>query len=228
LLLGGLGFAVYHTSLNYGEQTVSAGVASLVVSTAPIFSALLALLFYRERFGTRGWIGSVIGLAGVLLVSFGTDAGLTLTSGAWLILLAALAESFYFVFQKSYLEKYGFLAFTTYTIWAGTLWMLFFLPGLVQEMIAAPVEATLSVLYLGLFPTVLPYFALAYITSRVGASEATSSLYLTPVLAFVIAWFWLGEVPTVLAIVGGGVTLAGVLLANSSSTATEKAQESGI
>lgn len=92
--------------------------------------------------------------------------------------------------------------------------MLVFLPGLGQEMIVAPLEVTLSVVYLGLFPTVLPYIALAYITSHVGASEATSSLYLTPAFAFVIAWIWLGEVPTLLSITGGVITIIGVILTN--------------
>lgn len=60
----------------------------------------------------------------------------------------------------------------------------------------------IAFLYLGLFPTVIPYLALVYVTSRVGASEATSSLYLTPALTFVIAWVWLGEVPTTVSVIG--------------------------
>lgn len=95
--------------------------------------------------------------------------------------------------------------------------MLVFLPGLGEAIVSAPVDITLSVVYLGLFPTVLPYLALAYVISRVGASEATSSLFLTPVMAFVIAWIWLGEVPTLLSVIGGVITLLGVLLANMKS-----------
>ncbi|SCC31006.1 Uncharacterized protein BW664_02661 [Bacillus mycoides] len=70
----------------------------------------------------------------------------------------------------------------------------------------------MSVIYLGVFPTVLPYIALAYITSHAGASEATSSLYLTPVTACIIAWIWLGEVPTFISIVGGVITILGVII----------------
>ncbi|HEK9102743.1 DMT family transporter [Bacillus thuringiensis] len=211
LLLGFLGFTVYHTALNIGEKTVSAGVASLLVSTTPIFSALLAVWFLRERFGLSRWTGSVISFLGVALISFATEGDVEITSGILFILLASFSESVYFVFQTRYLKKYGFFAFTTYTIWAGTFFMLFFLPGLTSEMMKSSIESTLSIVYLGLFPTVIPYLALAYVTSRVGASEATSSLYLTPALAFVIAWIWLGEVPTLLTVIGGGVTLFGVL-----------------
>lgn len=214
LLLGGLGFTVYHIALNYGEKSVNAGSASLIVSITPIFTAILAFIFFQERLKLWGWIGGSVSFIGIVFISLGTGDTLQFNYGVLFILLAAFSESIFFVFQKSYLKKYGFLTFTAYTLWAGTLFMLVFLPGLGQEMTAAPLEVTLSVVYLGLFPTVLPYIALAYITSHVGASEATSSLYLTPAFAFVIAWIWLGEVPTLLSITGGVITIIGVILTN--------------
>lgn len=215
LLLGFLAFAVYHVALNYGEQTVSAGIASLLVSTAPLFTALLALLFFKERFGIFGWAGAAIALTGVVFISFGNGNDLFSTrTGLLLILIAALAESFYFVFQSSFLQKYGFISFTMYTIWGGTLCMLWFLPGLGQEIGRAPLHITMTVIYLGIFPTVIPYFALAYVTMKTGAAQATASLYLTPVFAFLIAWVWLQEVPTLFQIAGGILTLIGVSISN--------------
>lgn len=215
LLLGFLGLSVYQTALNYGEQTVSAGIASLLVSTTPIFAAFLALLFFREKFGLWGWIGSFISFFGVAFIAFGDSAGsFSFNAGIILILIASLSESIYFVFQNAYLKKYGFFAFTIYTIWAGTLFMLIFMPGLGEAIMNAPMDATLAVVYLGIFPTVIPYFTLAYVTSKTGASEATSSLYLTPVFAFLIAWVWLNEIPHFLAIAGGMITLSGVFMSN--------------
>ncbi len=217
LMLGGLGFTVYHTALNYGEMTVSAGVASLLVTTTPIFSALLALLFFREHFGVRGWLGALISFLGVAICTIGTGENLQITDGIFLILLAAISESIYFAFQKPFVEKYGVFAFTAYTLWAGTLCMLFFLPGLGTAIAQAPWDVTLSVVYLGIFPSVVAYLSLAYVTSVVGTSEATTSLYMTPVLAFLIAWVWLGEAPTLVTIAGGVVTLVGVLLSTVKS-----------
>ncbi|WP_228548289.1 DMT family transporter [Sporosarcina obsidiansis] len=215
LLLGFLAFSVYHVALNYGEQTVNAGIASLLVSIAPLFTALLALLFFKERFGMFGWLGAFIALTGVVFISFGNGNEIVSTpTGILLILIAALAESFYFVFQSAYLQKYGFIPFTMYTIWGGTLSMLWFVPGLTQEISQAPLDITLTIVYLGIFPTVIPYFALAYVTTKSGAAEATSSLYLTPAFAFLIAWVWLHEVPTFYQIVGGLITLLGVSISN--------------
>ncbi|WP_101844710.1 DMT family transporter [Halobacillus sp. Marseille-P3879] len=226
LVLGFLGFSVYHTFLSIGEETVDAGTASLVVSTTPLFSALLARFFLKEYFGKYGWIGSVIAFFGVSLITFGSTGEFKFEWGVLIILTAALGESFYFVLQSNYLKKYGFLPFTTYTIWAGTLCMLFFSPGITGAIQDASMESLMTVIYLGLLPTVIPYFAIAYATAKQGASEATSALYLTPALAIVISWIWIGEIPTLLSIVGGIIVLIGVSL-STIFTIKEKEVEKG-
>ncbi|MBE5106651.1 DMT family transporter [Bacillus thuringiensis] len=213
-IFGALGFTIYHIALNYGEKTVNAGSASLIVSVTPIVTAILASVFMNEKIKLNGWIGGVISFVGVAFISLSQGDSIQLNSGGLFILLAAVSESIFFVFQRSYLKKYGFLPFTIYTILSSTVSMLIFSPGIYQEIIAAPIEVNLSVIYLGVFPTVLPYIALAYIISHAGASEATSSLYLTPVTACFIAWIWLGEVPTFISVIGGGITILGVLIAH--------------
>ncbi|MCQ6337720.1 MULTISPECIES: DMT family transporter [Bacillus cereus group] len=213
-IFGALGFTIYHIALNYGEKTVNAGSASLIISVTPIVTAILASAFLNEKMKLNGWIGGVMSFAGISLISFSQGDAIQLNSGGLFILLAAISESLFFVFQTSYLKKYGFLPFTIYTILSSTVCMLIFLPGVYQKILAAPLEVNLSVIYLGVFPTVLPYIALAYIISRAGASEATSSLYLTPITACFIAWIWLGEVPTLVSIIGGGITILGIVIAH--------------
>ncbi|EEM96011.1 DMT family transporter [Bacillus thuringiensis] len=213
-IFGALGFTIYHIALNYGEKTVNAGSASLIISVTPIFTAILTSVFLNEKMKLNGWIGGVMSFAGIALISFSQGDAIQLNSGGLFILLAAISESLFFVFQTSYLKKYGFLPFTIYTILSSTVCMLIFLPGVYQNILAAPLEVNLSVIYLGVFPTVLPYIALAYIISHAGASEATSSLYLTPITACFIAWIWLGEVPTLVSIIGGGITILGIVIAH--------------
>jgi len=214
IVSGFLAFTVYHVALNYGEITVSAGSASLLVNTAPIFTALFAAAFLGERVGSLGWAGMVVSFLGAALISFGEGEGFSLDPGAPLVLLSAVSTAAYFVLSKPYLRKYTALEFTTYAIWAGTILTLVFLPGLPAEVAAAPVRTTLTTIYLGLFPTAVAYIAYAYVLSRLPASRTASFLYLVPAVAFLVAWAWLGEVPPALSVIGGVIALAGVLLVN--------------
>lgn len=215
LLCGFLAFTVYHVALSYGEVTVTAGPASLLVNTAPIFTALLATAFLGERLRIIGWFGLVVSFAGAALIGLGEGEGLRIAPGAFIILIAAVSVSIYLVIQKPYLQKYGALNFTAYAIWAGTLFTLVFLPGLAGEVQEAPLDATLALVYLGVFPTAVAYITCAYAFARLPASRGVSFLYLVGPVAFLIAWIWLCEVPSVLSFVGGAIVLLGVIIVNT-------------
>jgi len=215
LLVGFLGFTVYHVFLNYGEKSVSAGAASLIVSFTPVMTAFLAVFLLGERLRPAGWAGIAVSVAGVALISLGEGGGIALNPGCILVLISSLGSSLYNVFQKPFLKRYDPVAFTAYAMTAGTLFMFVFVPGLPAAIVRAPLGATLSVVYLGVFPGAIAYSTWTYALSRMPASRLTTSLYLSPVLAIAIAWLWIGEVPTVLSILGGVVTLAGVLLTNT-------------
>jgi drug/metabolite transporter (DMT)-like permease len=179
-LAGLFAFALYNVALNYGQLTASAGAASLIIASIPIFTVLLAVAFLRERLDALGWSDSAVGFSGMALITIGEGGGFGINAGALLVLLAALSASVYFAFQKPYLEEYGSLPFTAYAIWAGALLLLPFLPALVGEVRTAPPQATLAVVYLGVFPTIVAYATTAYVFSRLPASRAVTLEYLSP------------------------------------------------
>jgi drug/metabolite transporter (DMT)-like permease len=214
-LLGFLGFTAYNVAINAGEVGISAGVASFIVAGAPIMMALGGILFFGERLKRLGWVGIGICLLGVAIITLTSEDGLSLQPAALLVLLAAICQAAYSVGQKPMLKKYGALRFVTYAVWAGAAFLLVFVPGLLRDLPTAAPEATFAVVYMGIFPGALGYLTWSLVLSRVPAAIAGTFLYGVPVCAVIIAWLWLGEVPGVLALLGGALVIAGVVVVNT-------------
>jgi drug/metabolite transporter (DMT)-like permease len=222
-LAGLLGITVYHTTLNYGEVTVTAGSAALLVNTAPVFTALLATGFLGERLRPWGWAGIGVSFLGAALIGFGESAGLDLDPGALLLLVSALSFSLYAILQRPYLSRYSPIQFTACAIWAGALPLLGFLPGLADQVRSASATSTLAAVYLGVFPSAVAYITWARVLSRMPASRAASFLYLVSPLTIPIAWAWLGEVPSLVSLLGGVLALLGVAIVSARGARTEAA-----
>jgi drug/metabolite transporter (DMT)-like permease len=214
-LLGLLGFAFYNVALNIGETTIAAGPAALLIQTLPIWTALAAIIFLGERLTAMGWAGIAVSFAGAVLIAVGKGSGFSLGWGAGLILLAAISASAYNIISKSMLGRYGPIELTTHAIWAGTILLLPFAGGLLGQVRAAPLGDTLAVVYLGVCPAALAYVTWAVVLSRLPASRASSMLFIVPVVAFLVGWAWLGEVPTVVDVVGGLLAMGGVAVVNT-------------
>jgi drug/metabolite transporter (DMT)-like permease len=213
-LTGFLGFAFYNVALNAGEQSIQAGVASLIVASAPIYVAMLAGIFYQERIPLIAWAGILLSFLGVAVISLQDGNQIRLSLSALLVLAAAISQAVYSVAQKPLLKRYTPLQFVSFSVWTGTLFLLVFTPGLLAQAPLATPQATLAVVYMGIFPGAIGYACWSFVLSRLPASKAGSFLYLVSGVAILIAWIWLGEVPAVSQLLGGLLVVSGVALVN--------------
>jgi drug/metabolite transporter (DMT)-like permease len=210
--LGAIGITTYHLALNFGEVHVSAGASSLIIATAPALTALVAWWLTGDRLPALGWWGTGVAFGGVALIVVGDGAVGEVHPAAALVLLSALATAFLAVLQRRFLGRYRPLEVTAYLTWGGTLPLLVFLPGLGEALVGAGTPALLATLHLGVVPSAIAYTLFAVALARASAPIVTSFLYLVPVVALLLSWWWLGEVPSVLTLVGGAIAVVGVTL----------------
>lgn len=222
LFAGALGISLYNVFVGYGEMTVPAGVTSLIVSTSPLFAGLFAQVHLRERPGVRGWIGLMISLTGAAVIALSNGGSMVRCDLAMVALLfAALLQGVSIVVQKPLFLRFSVLEVAAYTVWSSSLVMLPFASSLPEAVMKASVPATIAVAYLGVAPAALGILAWSFLLARIPASRAAGLLYLVPVASLVESWVWLGEIPAVVSLAGGALSIAGVAFGAKSGSQEE-------
>ncbi|MFD8556518.1 DMT family transporter [Streptosporangium canum] len=219
---GLLWFGLYMVVLNWGEQEVDAGTAAMVVNVGPMLIALLGGWLLKEGFPPRLLAGMAVSFAGAVVVGISmSDGGRASIVGVLLCLLAAVTYAGGVVCQKPALKHASALQVTTFGCFVGTAACLPFAGPLVTEIAAAPLPATLNVVYLGVFPTALAFTTWAYALARTTAGKMGATTYVVPALVVLMAWAVLGEVPGWLTLAGGLLCLAGVAVSRGGGKARE-------
>lgn len=213
LLNGFLGITLYMWLLNWGSRSIPAGTASFIVSAAPVFTALISIPVLGEKINSWGWIGILVSFFGIGFINWAelTESGSA--AGSLAVLAAAALMSFYNIFQRKLLRKYSPLEATIYPIWAGTFFLLAFLPKLAGELPSVHVTTNLVIVFLGIFPAAIAYLLWSFALSKVSrTSYVTSFMYATPLVTIAIGRALIRELPDPRAIIGGIIVIAGMLV----------------
>lgn len=213
LFFGGNGFGIL------GLQTVTSGAAALIVSTVPIFTALIELaLPHSSRLGLAGWIGLLIGGCGVafLLVSGERMQALDLR-GCLLVGMGALcwaAGSVYnsrsrnscpFVIQIGWQMLFGGVALFILSLASGD-------PGKSHPSTGA----VLAFFYMLVFDAIVANSLYIYLLRIWPATKVGTYAYITPAIAGLFGVLLLGEAWSPQLIFSGLIIIAGVILVQKS------------
>ena len=218
-ILGFSGVIVYHIGLNYGEQFISPGTASLIIATIPIQIIILASIFLKEKIGLIKILGIIIALLGVLVISIWgkKDASLEINYilGAVAVLIAALMGAIYTIAGKKLLDRYSGLSLTVYAILFGSIGLIPFINmSLFEQVSKMSINGWFAILFLGLCSTVIGY-VIWYVALKIKtASELGVYLYAIPVLSTIFSFFIFKEEITLMFIIGGLLVITGLVIVN--------------
>lgn len=221
LWLGLLGNVIYQGFFIEGLSRTRAGNAALLLAATPVVTALLSAARGHERVGGRVWLGVIATVAGIALVIVGGTEALAIDGetlrGDLLMLAASGSWALYTVGARDPIARHGSITVTAWTIWAGTpfLLMLGWQDISTLDWSAVSPLTWASVAYAGLLGIGLAYLMWYNGVGRIGNTRTATYLNLVPVLALVVAWMWIGEVPTAWQLVGATVIIGGVTVARS-------------
>jgi drug/metabolite transporter (DMT)-like permease len=205
--------------LNYGEQFVSAGAASLIIATIPIYVVILAVVFLKEHISIKMGLGIFISLTGVIIISLWgnpeTSIEINYILGALAVVFAAFVGSLYTIAGKKLLKRYNGFSLTAYAFLFGNLGLIAFVRvPLINQLSSISTDVWAAVIFLACFPTVIAYSLWYMVLHIKTASELSVFLYITPVLSTLISTIFFNEKITLYYIAGGILVIAGVYIVN--------------
>ncbi|MCL2857627.1 MAG: DMT family transporter [Oscillospiraceae bacterium] len=214
--LGGfVGVFLYMLFSKNGAVYTEAGIGSFIVSSSPVFVLVLATLLLREKVRRACWVGVIVSFVGLVVIMLSQATGLVPDIGVLFFLLATIATSLHSIIQRKLTRSYTAIEATTYSIIFATLFMLIYSPALIREIPGTSLSTNLLAAYLGIFPAAIAYLSWGWAIAKAEKTAyVTVFIYLIPLIASALAYFWLGETLSLLALLGGAVVIAGMVITN--------------
>jgi drug/metabolite transporter (DMT)-like permease len=212
VVLGLLNSAVPFFLIAWGQQYVDSGLAAILNSSAPLFTAVLAWAFVRsERVTGLRLAGLLVGFGGVVVLVGAAPSGDDRAAiGSLAVVAAAACYAWGALYASRRLAGLSPLVLSLGVMVAATLALL--APGLAQLPEELGWDAALAVLGLGVGGTAVGYILYFGLIAGAGASRAILVTYLVPALALVYGVTLLDEPLTAAALIGLALVLAGVAL----------------
>ncbi len=216
LISGGMGFSLYMIFFNSGMLTLTSATSSLIIATTPVLTAIGASLLYRERIKPVGWCAIAAAFMGVavLLLTDTSKGGLSGGVGLFWTMAAALVFCCYNLMNRKLLSMgYTAVECVTWSMVCGTLWLMPFAGQAIPQVMEAPAYSIIATVYLGAMPSATAYLLWSnamYLAKK--TSDVSNFQFLTPLLSTVMGFAMLGEVPTVMTMVGGLIIIASIVV----------------
>jgi drug/metabolite transporter (DMT)-like permease len=196
-----------------GADGLDSGVASIVNSTVPLFSIVIAGLLWRmERVTAAALLGLLVGFGGVIfLLSRDVDRG----SAGWLPYMAVLGAAMCYALGSAYARRY-LHGIAPVALALGQLAVAALVAMTVALLVepwsaqAFPRPTILALLWLGLVGSCLAYILYFYVLQQWGATRTTLVTYLVPAVGLTAGILFLNEPVDWRMLVGGALILSGV------------------
>jgi drug/metabolite transporter (DMT)-like permease len=205
----GAHFGFWISSLDY--TSVAASV--VLVSTQPVFVAVLASLLFGEHTTPLSFLGIVVAIAGTAVIAFDRTVGSAAVLGNVLALLGAVTVAVYVLIgRSSRTGGVGVLPYSivVYSAAAATLLPVALVFGV--SLWGYPGETWFWLAAITAGPQLMGHTVFNWALRYVEASIVSGTILAEPVVAALLAWLVLSERPARLTIVGGAIVLAGLYL----------------
>jgi drug/metabolite transporter (DMT)-like permease len=211
------GVTLYFLFQNIALSYTLAANVSVLVSVAPLFTALVSWLVLKEKLKANFLLGFTAAITGIVLIAFNGSFVLKLNPmGDVLSVMAALVWAFYSVLIK----KIGASQTAVFTVTRKvfTYGLLFLLPVLplfdfrfgLERLLVLP--NLLNLLFLGVVASAICFVTWNYAVHVLGPVKTSVYIYLVPVVTIIVSMIVLHETITLVSAMGMGLILTGMAL----------------
>ena len=218
-VLGIINTALPFVLISWGEKSIDSAVASVLNSTVPLFTLVIAHLFlHDEPITARKAVGLLIGFAGVLvLMARDLEIG-SLRAGVLgqaAVLLAAVSYASASVFARRTMREVSPLvqAFVPMAFADAVVWSIATQVGEPGRLPALPIT-WVALLWLGLLGSCLAYLLYYHLLHSVGATRAVMVTYVFPVVGVALGVLFLNELTDWHLLAGAALVIASIAVVN--------------